>query len=104
MTALDPVAAIAAASQTANAASAPAMMTQANNGAGFGSMLSDGLHRLEARVAHADQLVAAFATDDSIPVHQVTIALEQARLSVELALQVRNKAVGAYQQMMGMHF
>jgi flagellar hook-basal body complex protein FliE len=37
-------------------------------------------------------------------VHDAMIASQKASMAFELALQVRNKAVGAYQQMMGMQF
>jgi flagellar hook-basal body complex protein FliE len=37
-------------------------------------------------------------------VHEALIAGQKASMAFELALQVRNKAVGAYQQMMGMQF
>ena len=65
-------------------------------------MLTGGLHHVESQVNQADALVRAFAVDDSVPVHQVTIALEQARLSVELALQVRTKLVDALHEIMTM--
>jgi flagellar hook-basal body complex protein FliE len=45
-------------------------------------------------------MVRAFALDDSVPVHQVTVALEQARLSVELALQVRERLVDGFREIM----
>jgi flagellar hook-basal body complex protein FliE len=57
---------------------------------------------MEAKVARADQLVKAFALNDSIPVHQVTYALEEARLSVELAMQVRARLLEGYRELMNM--
>lgn len=75
---------------------------QAADPSSFGAMISNGLHQVEANVTHADALVRSFAVDDSVPVHQVTIALEQARLSVELALQVRTKLVDALHEIMTM--
>ncbi len=39
-----------------------------------------------------------------VEVHDALIASQKASMAFELALQVRNKAVGAYQQMMGMQF
>lgn len=68
----------------------------------FSQMLSDGIESVNTKMIQADQLVEAFALDDSIPVHQVTFALEQARLSFELMLQVRNRLVESYQQLMNM--
>lgn len=77
------------------AASAP-------GGASFQSILSAGLEAVNDKVANADQLVRQFALDDSVPVHQVTIALEEARLSVELAMQVRTRLVETYRELMNM--
>lgn len=69
---------------------------------GFGEMLMSGLRGVDAKLETAEQLVQRFAVDDSIPVHQVTIALEQARLSVELAMQVRTRLVEGYRELMNM--
>jgi len=71
-------------------------------GADFGSLLAQGIGAVDAKVAHADALVAQFAIDDSIPVHQVTVALEEARLSVEFAMQVRARFVEGYRELMNM--
>lgn len=68
----------------------------------FGSILAEGLKSMEAKVARADELVKAFALDDSIPVHQVTYALEEARLAVELAMQVRARLLEGYRELMNM--
>lgn len=69
---------------------------------GFGDILMEGLRQVDTKVAHADALVQRFAVDDSIPVHQVTMALEEARLSVELAMQVRSRLVEGYRELMNM--
>lgn len=69
---------------------------------GFGDVLMSGLRAVDTRLETAEQLVRRFAVDDSIPVHQVTIALEQARLSVELAMQVRTRLVEGYRELMNM--
>lgn len=68
----------------------------------FQQMLSKGVEATSEKLAEANRLVTAFAIDDSIPAHQVTFALEEARLSLELMMQVRNKLVEGYQQIMGM--
>lgn len=78
-----------------------AAMPQAAAG-DFAGIVSQGLARMDAKVAHADRMVARFAVDDSVPVHQVTIALEEARLSVELAMQVRQRFVEGYRELMNM--
>ncbi|WP_010545496.1 flagellar hook-basal body complex protein FliE [Sphingomonas elodea] len=69
---------------------------------GFGEILLRGLQNVDAKIATADQLVQQFAIDGSVPVHQVTIALEQARLAVELAMQVRARMLEGYREIMNM--
>jgi len=68
----------------------------------FASLLTQGLKSLETKVAHADEMAKAFALDDSIPVHQVTFAIEEARLAVELAMQVRARLLEDYRELMNM--
>jgi flagellar hook-basal body complex protein FliE len=67
---------------------------------GFGDLLSEGIANVEKKIETADTLVRAFALDDTIPIHQVTIAIEEARLAVDLALQVRTRVVEAYREIM----
>jgi flagellar hook-basal body complex protein FliE len=68
----------------------------------FAQMLTDGLDSVNSKLVEADKMVKAFAVDDSIPVHQVTFALAQARLSLELMLQVKGRLLEGYQQLMNM--
>lgn len=75
---------------------------QAQGSASFYQLLVNGVDNVNANLANADNMVRSFVLDDSIPVHQVTFALEQARLSLELMLQVRGRLVEAYQQLMNM--
>jgi flagellar hook-basal body complex protein FliE len=68
----------------------------------FSRLLESGLSGVQDKIAHADALAARFAVDDSIPVHQVTLALEEARLSVELMMQFRARLMESYQDVMRM--
>jgi flagellar hook-basal body complex protein FliE len=77
-------------------------LTQPAPATSFGAMLEHGITSMDAKIANADRLVAQFALDDSVPVHQVTIALEEARLSVEFAMQVRQRLADAYKELMNM--
>jgi flagellar hook-basal body complex protein FliE len=69
---------------------------------GFGELLSQGLNQVETRIDHANDLVRAYAVDDAMPIHEVTIALEEARLAVELAMEVRNRVIEGYREIMNM--
>lgn len=68
----------------------------------FANMLLDGADTTAARIGEADRMVRQFVLDDSAPLHQVTFALEQARLSLELMVQVRGRLLEGYQQLMNM--
>ena len=50
----------------------------------------------------ADDLVNKLATDEVTDVHDVMIAVEKANISMELMLEIRNKIVEAYQEIMRM--
>jgi flagellar hook-basal body complex protein FliE len=52
----------------------------------------------------AEQAVMGLLNGSGVDVHEAMIATQKADIAFELALQVRNKAVGAYQQMMSMQF
>lgn len=77
---------------------APAQTPQA----GFSDILASGMRHVEGKLATANDLVQRFALDNSVPLHQVTFALEEARLSVELAMQVRTRLVESYRELMNM--
>jgi flagellar hook-basal body complex protein FliE len=52
----------------------------------------------------ASQAVTGLLSGQGVEIHDAMIATQKADMAFELALQVRNKAVAAYQQMMGMQF
>lgn len=98
---IDPIAALQA-SAIQPGATFPATLPAKVETGSFTDMLLHGVETTNAKIVEADRMVAAFAVDDSIPVHQVTFALEEARLSLELMIQVRNRLIESYQQMMNM--
>ncbi|WP_375397080.1 flagellar hook-basal body complex protein FliE [uncultured Sphingomonas sp.] len=69
---------------------------------GFGEILAAGMQGVEKKIATADDLVRRFTLNEGVPVHQVTYALEEARLSVELAMQVRGRLLDGYREIMNM--
>ena len=81
---------------------APQVTAPPVGGTSFGQMLLDGVETVNRRMANADAMVKAFAVDGSVPLHQVTFALEEARLSLELMMQVRTRLVESYQRIMEM--
>ena len=69
---------------------------------GFQTVLQNGLDKIEGKIANANEVVRQFTIDDSVPIHQVTIALEEARIAVELAMQVRSRLLEGYRELMNM--
>lgn len=65
---------------------------------GFDAMI-DKLGALQQR---ADQAVQAVATGQPLEIHRAVLAVEEANLGLRLALQVRNRAIEAYQEVMRM--
>lgn len=68
----------------------------------FQNLLQNGLENMDNKINYANDMVQQFAVDNSVPLHQVTMALEEARLSVELAMQVRARLIEGYREIMNM--
>lgn len=68
----------------------------------FGSFLNDAISNLSKQETQVDQLNTQFISGNLADVHQLTIAAEKASLGLELTLQVRNKVIEAYQDVMRM--
>ena len=63
----------------------------------FAAWLKDEWGQVNQRMARADIEVQRLASGNSDNLHQVMIALEEAKISFQLMLQVRNKLLDAYQ-------
>lgn len=70
----------------------------------FADLLADSVGQIDALERQAHRAVEGLMTGSGVDVHQAMIATEKASMGFELALSVRNKAVQAYQQVMGMQF
>jgi flagellar hook-basal body complex protein FliE len=71
-------------------------------GAEFDSLISSSLGKVNDTLQTADASLQAYAAGQDIPIHDVMINMEQARITLQLAVQVRNSAVEAYQEFMRM--
>jgi len=69
-------------------------------GASFGEQLSQAVEHINGLQQNASNLVEQVATGQIENVHQAMIAMEQASLSFNFGLQVRNKVLDAYQEIM----
>lgn len=69
---------------------------------GFTRALSEALGTLTQLQQEADALSLQLAAGEPVELHDVMLAQERASLGMQLALQVRNKLVEAYQDIMRM--
>jgi flagellar hook-basal body complex protein FliE len=69
---------------------------------GFGQMLAQGLARVNESSAAADATLRAVAMGEPVAPHQAMLAMEQARMDLHLALQVRNRLLEGVQELMRM--
>jgi flagellar hook-basal body complex protein FliE len=79
----------------------------AKEGAGgvpFAGLFQSMVKQAGALDKKAQDAVAGLMSGQGVEIHEAMIATQKADMAFELALQVRNKAVGAYQQMMSMQF
>jgi flagellar hook-basal body complex protein FliE len=70
----------------------------------FAGIFQSMVEQTSALDAKASQAVTGLLSGQGVDIHDAMIATEKADMAFELALQVRNKAVGAYQQMASMQF
>jgi flagellar hook-basal body complex protein FliE len=83
---------------------APDKAVSAGSTAPFGGILKTMVAETGSLDNKAQQAVSGLLSGSGVDVHEAMIATQKADIAFELALQVRNKAVGAYQQMMAMQF
>ncbi len=70
----------------------------------FSGVFQSILDQTESLDTQASQAVTGLLNGSGVEIHDAMIATQKADMAFELALQVRNKAVGAYQQMLNMQF
>jgi flagellar hook-basal body complex protein FliE len=70
----------------------------------FGDLLKNAVAGVDGLEQRASSAVEGMLRGTGVDVHDALIATQKADMSFELALAVRNKAVAAYQQVMGMQF
>jgi flagellar hook-basal body complex protein FliE len=73
-----------------------------NSGGNFGSLVKDAVDSIDGTQKSADQEIAKAVTGESPDLHRTIIALQTADLKFQLGLQVRNKLIGAYEEIMRM--
>lgn len=74
----------------------------ANTAASFADLLTTSVGTVEQSTQHATDAAQQFLSGANEDLHTVAIAEQKAELTSELFLQVRNKAISAYQEIMKM--
>lgn len=81
---------------------AQGVTTEPQQGPSFGEMLETAIQQVEQDQKNANTAAVQLASGETTDIAQVMIASERANLSLGLALQVRNKMIEAYQEIMRM--
>jgi flagellar hook-basal body complex protein FliE len=68
----------------------------------FSSMLGQFVSDVNAQQSTSAQAVSALQSGQNIPLHQAVIAMEEANVSFQLMVEVRNRLMDAYQEIMRM--
>jgi|SRR5271165_2564952 len=94
-------------SDLAGSYGAPSMALPASQPAGpapFSDLLTDAVGQVNQLQSQANSAITGLMSGTGVDVHQAMIATQKASMAFELTLAVRNKAVQAYQQVVGMQF
>jgi flagellar hook-basal body complex protein FliE len=68
----------------------------------FQGILEGAINRVEESRVNAEQMARDFISGENDELHSVALATQRAELEFDLLLQIRNKAVSAYQEVMRM--
>jgi flagellar hook-basal body complex protein FliE len=72
------------------------------NGATFSKTLDRMVADVSGKQATASEAIAGLMSGQSVPLHQAMIAVEEASVSFQLMVEVRNKLLESYQELMRM--
>ena len=84
------------------AAATPGVAPAAVPGGGFSDLVADGLREVDSRIQVAEDDARKLAVGQADSLHTVMIRMEEAKLSLQLMAQVRNRLLDAYQEVMRM--
>lgn len=72
------------------------------NGSEFHSVLESAIDQVENARSNANQSVQSFLSGEGDDLHSTVLSVQRADLEFEMLMQVRNKVVSAYQEVMRM--
>lgn len=76
--------------------------TQQTDGSSFSEFLKSAIEQVNNDQVASDKMAESLATGQAPDLHTVMITTEKAQLSFQLAVQIRNKALESYQEIMRM--
>ena len=76
-----------------------AISVRPGNASEFSALLGEGIARVDASLKTADVQLQGLAAGEDIPLHDVMISMERARMDLMLVAEVRNRLVEAYQEL-----
>lgn len=68
----------------------------------FTEMLRKAVDSINEMQAKADMLTERLATGEVTDIHKVMLAVEQVNIALQLTMQIRNKVIESYQEVMRM--
>ncbi len=78
--------------------------SKGNGNADFYQMVQKGLDKLNNQMAEADKLAASLAAGKEMDIPEVMLAISKADISFRMFVQMRNKALSAYEEIMRLQF
>jgi flagellar hook-basal body complex protein FliE len=73
-----------------------------DEGASFGDLFKKAINDASDLQAEAQNMIGAFVRGEPVELHQVMAAAEEANLSLELLVEIRNKLTEAYRTVMNL--
>jgi flagellar hook-basal body complex protein FliE len=70
-----------------------------NEGMSFLDTLKEKLDEVNDKQIEAENVTEAFIKGEDVDIHEVMLKSEEAKLSLQMAVQIRNKLVEAYQEL-----
>jgi flagellar hook-basal body complex protein FliE len=73
-----------------------------SSSASFSSLLGNLVQEVNSKQVAASDKVQGMMSGENVPLHEAVIAMEEANVSFQLMVEVRNKLVESYQELMRM--
>ena len=68
----------------------------------FKDMLKDSLDKLNEKQVESNNITNEFVSGGDVEIHEMMLSMEEAKMSLQLAIQVRNKVVDAVKELTNM--